>query len=232
MFTGSTATGRSVAEQAGRALIGASMELGGKNAMIVLADADLDRAAEGAAARAVLQRRPAVHLDRAAVRARVGRRRVHRQAGRARARDEARHAGLDYAADMGSLISARPAGDGHRARRGRGRQGRDGARRRPPAARPRPVLLRADRARGRRRRHDAVPRRDVRAGRRRSRASRPRTRSWPAPTTPTTGSTAACGRATPARGHRLATRIRAGHRQRQRGLLGGVGLASTRRWAA
>jgi succinate-semialdehyde dehydrogenase / glutarate-semialdehyde dehydrogenase len=48
MFTGSTATGRSVAEQAGRRLIGASMELGGKNAMIVLADADLDRAVEGA----------------------------------------------------------------------------------------------------------------------------------------------------------------------------------------
>ena len=48
MFTGSTATGRTVAERAGRNLIGASMELGGKNAMIVLADADLDKAAEGA----------------------------------------------------------------------------------------------------------------------------------------------------------------------------------------
>jgi succinate-semialdehyde dehydrogenase/glutarate-semialdehyde dehydrogenase len=48
MFTGSTATGRSVAERAGRNLIGASMELGGKNAMIVLEDADLDKAVEGA----------------------------------------------------------------------------------------------------------------------------------------------------------------------------------------
>ncbi len=48
MFTGSTATGRTVAERAGRNLIGASMELGGKNAMIVLEDADLDRAVEGA----------------------------------------------------------------------------------------------------------------------------------------------------------------------------------------
>jgi succinate-semialdehyde dehydrogenase/glutarate-semialdehyde dehydrogenase len=48
MFTGSTATGRTVAEQAGRRLIGASMELGGKNAMIVCADADLAKAAEGA----------------------------------------------------------------------------------------------------------------------------------------------------------------------------------------
>src|SRR3712207_8833206 len=43
MFTGSTATGRTVAERAGRNLIGASMELGGKNAMIVLEDANLDK---------------------------------------------------------------------------------------------------------------------------------------------------------------------------------------------
>ncbi len=48
MFTGSTATGRTVAEQAGRRLIGASMELGGKNAMLVLRDTDLGRAVEGA----------------------------------------------------------------------------------------------------------------------------------------------------------------------------------------
>lgn len=47
-FTGSTATGRLVAERAGRRLVGASLELGGKNAMYVAADADLDRAAEGA----------------------------------------------------------------------------------------------------------------------------------------------------------------------------------------
>src|SRR3954449_5598495 len=48
MFTGSTATGRTVAEQAGRELKGASMELGGKNAMLVLEDADLDATVEGA----------------------------------------------------------------------------------------------------------------------------------------------------------------------------------------
>ena len=47
-FTGSTATGRTVAAQAGRRLVGASLELGGKNALYVAADADLDRAAEGA----------------------------------------------------------------------------------------------------------------------------------------------------------------------------------------
>jgi succinate-semialdehyde dehydrogenase/glutarate-semialdehyde dehydrogenase len=48
MFTGSTETGRTVAGQAGERLIGFSAELGGKNAMIVTADVDLDRAVEGA----------------------------------------------------------------------------------------------------------------------------------------------------------------------------------------
>lgn len=41
-FTGSTATGKDVGAQAGGRLIGASLELGGKNPMIVCADADLD----------------------------------------------------------------------------------------------------------------------------------------------------------------------------------------------
>lgn len=45
-FTGSTAVGRQVASTAGERLISASLELGGKNPMIVLDDADLDRAAE------------------------------------------------------------------------------------------------------------------------------------------------------------------------------------------
>lgn len=48
MFTGSTASGKKVAAQAAARLIASSMELGGKNPMIVLDDADLDRAVEGA----------------------------------------------------------------------------------------------------------------------------------------------------------------------------------------
>ena len=48
MFTGSTQTGRTVAAQAGQRLIGCSAELGGKNAMLVLADADAALAAKGA----------------------------------------------------------------------------------------------------------------------------------------------------------------------------------------
>ena len=49
-FTGSTATGRSVGERAGRRLIGASLELGGKNPLIVRADADVVKAAAGTVA--------------------------------------------------------------------------------------------------------------------------------------------------------------------------------------
>ena len=48
MFTGSTAVGRTVAAQAGENLIDCSMELGGKNALLVLDDADLDKAVAGA----------------------------------------------------------------------------------------------------------------------------------------------------------------------------------------
>lgn len=47
-FTGSTGTGRDVARRCADRLIGVSLELGGKNAMIVRADADLAAAATGA----------------------------------------------------------------------------------------------------------------------------------------------------------------------------------------
>ena len=47
LFTGSTATGRTVAAQAAARLVPASVELGGKNALLVLNDADLDAAADG-----------------------------------------------------------------------------------------------------------------------------------------------------------------------------------------
>jgi aldehyde dehydrogenase (NAD+) len=46
-FTGSSATGKHIATRAGRKLKRVSLELGGKNAIVVLADADLDLATEG-----------------------------------------------------------------------------------------------------------------------------------------------------------------------------------------
>src|ERR671915_472602 len=48
MFTGSTATGRKVMARAAETLTPVSLELGGKDPMIVLADADLERAANAA----------------------------------------------------------------------------------------------------------------------------------------------------------------------------------------
>lgn len=47
-FTGSTETGREIARQAGENLIRCSLELGGKNPMVVLDDADLGKAVQGA----------------------------------------------------------------------------------------------------------------------------------------------------------------------------------------
>src|SRR5215207_5805071 len=48
MFTGSTATGKKVMARAAETLTPVSLELGGKDPMIVLADADLERAANSA----------------------------------------------------------------------------------------------------------------------------------------------------------------------------------------
>lgn len=47
-FTGSTRTGTTVAAQCAKRLIGCSLELGGKNPLLVLGDAEVDRAAAGA----------------------------------------------------------------------------------------------------------------------------------------------------------------------------------------
>ena len=49
MFTGSTRTGKKIMERAAQTLTPVSLELGGKDPMIVLADADVERAANAAA---------------------------------------------------------------------------------------------------------------------------------------------------------------------------------------
>lgn len=46
-FTGSTSVGRRIAARCGERLIGCTLELGGKNPLLVLDDADLDRAVDG-----------------------------------------------------------------------------------------------------------------------------------------------------------------------------------------
>jgi len=142
MFTGSTSTGRTVAKQAAERLIDYSMELGGKNALLVLDDADVGKAAKGAVRR-LLELRAAVHLDRAHLCADGDVGRVRRPL---RRRDEV-HETDCWTGLFGryGLADQRDAtGDRHPARRRRGRQGGDGARRRPRQARHRAVLLRAD----------------------------------------------------------------------------------------
>jgi succinate-semialdehyde dehydrogenase/glutarate-semialdehyde dehydrogenase len=104
MFTGSTATGRTVAERAGRNLIGASMELGGKNAMIVLDDAAMSRAVEGAE-RALFSNagQLCISIERLFVHESVAEEFKRRLTERVRGMKLG--AALDYGADMGSLIS-------------------------------------------------------------------------------------------------------------------------------
>jgi succinate-semialdehyde dehydrogenase/glutarate-semialdehyde dehydrogenase len=67
-FTGSTATGRLVGERAARRLIGSSLELGGKNPLIVRADADVAKAARGTADAAFANTgQMCIHIERVIV---------------------------------------------------------------------------------------------------------------------------------------------------------------------
>ncbi len=105
MFTGSTRVGRIVAQQAAERLIDYSMELGGKNAMIVLDDADLEKAIPGAE-RAIFSSggQLCISMERLYVQSGIydefKRRLVEH------VQNMKLGASLDYSADMGSMISA------------------------------------------------------------------------------------------------------------------------------
>lgn len=103
-FTGSTATGKSIAKQCADRLIGCSLELGGKNPMLVLRDAQIERAAEGAT-RACFSNagQLCVSMERLLVADQVYDRFVERFVARTEAMTIG--ASLDWANDMGSLIS-------------------------------------------------------------------------------------------------------------------------------
>jgi succinate-semialdehyde dehydrogenase / glutarate-semialdehyde dehydrogenase len=105
MFTGSTEVGRGVASQAAERLVPSSMELGGKNAMIVLEDADLARAAEGAE-RAMYSNagQLCISMERLLVHESIASRFTEELVRRLQAMRLG--AGLNYDYDMGSLISA------------------------------------------------------------------------------------------------------------------------------
>jgi succinate-semialdehyde dehydrogenase/glutarate-semialdehyde dehydrogenase len=106
MFTGSTGVGRQVASQAAERLIPSSMELGGKNAMIVLDDANVTRAVEGAE-RALFSNsgQLCISIERLFVHESIAEeftRKLVERIGRMKL-----GASLDYGDDMGSLISAK-----------------------------------------------------------------------------------------------------------------------------
>ncbi|MDH2413600.1 succinic semialdehyde dehydrogenase [Nocardioides sp. CER19] len=103
-FTGSTATGKLVAQGCADRLIGCSLELGGKNPMLVLADADIERAAEGAV-RAVYSNggQLCVSIERMYVADAIYDRFVERFVSRVQALSLG--AGLSWDIDMGTLIS-------------------------------------------------------------------------------------------------------------------------------
>jgi succinate-semialdehyde dehydrogenase/glutarate-semialdehyde dehydrogenase len=104
-FTGSTATGRKVARQAGEQLVGCSLELGGKNAMLVLADADLEAAVAGAERGCFSSAgQLCISIERLFVHASLYPRFLQRFVEAAQLMKLG--AGLDYDTDMGSLISA------------------------------------------------------------------------------------------------------------------------------
>ena len=104
MFTGSTATGRIVAAQAAEKLIDYSMELGGKNAMIVLEDANMEKATEGAV-RACFSNtgQLCISIERLLVHDSIFDRFAEAFAGKTRSLKLG--GALDYSAEMGSLVS-------------------------------------------------------------------------------------------------------------------------------
>jgi acyl-CoA reductase-like NAD-dependent aldehyde dehydrogenase len=106
IFTGSTRTGRLVGRQAAERLVGCSLELGGKNPLLVLEDADLTAAVEGAVRGCFVGAgQVCVSIERIYAQRAIFDEFLSRFA--ARAKDLRLGAGLDYAAEMGSLASER-----------------------------------------------------------------------------------------------------------------------------
>lgn len=105
-FTGSTDTGRQVARRAAERLIGCSLELGGKNAMLVLDDADPEKAAAGAVRGAFSSAgQLCISIERLYVHESVADDFLERFVARTRALRLG--AGLDWGVDLGSLTSER-----------------------------------------------------------------------------------------------------------------------------
>jgi succinate-semialdehyde dehydrogenase/glutarate-semialdehyde dehydrogenase len=106
MFTGSTDVGRNVAKQAAERLIDCSMELGGKNALLVLDDADPAKAASGAVRAAFSNAgQLCISVERIYVAKSLWEAFVDKFVKATKSLTLS--AGLDYAGGMGSLINAK-----------------------------------------------------------------------------------------------------------------------------
>jgi acyl-CoA reductase-like NAD-dependent aldehyde dehydrogenase len=106
MFTGSNETGRTIAGQAAERLIGYSLELGGKNPMIVLEDADIDAAVETAVQTCFVGAgQVCVSIERVFVARPLFERFTERMV--ARTKQLRLGASFDYSMDVGSLTTPR-----------------------------------------------------------------------------------------------------------------------------
>jgi acyl-CoA reductase-like NAD-dependent aldehyde dehydrogenase len=109
-FTGSTKTGRAIAARAGERLIPCGVELGGKDAAIVLADSDLSRAANGIAWGALLNAGQAcISVERVYVEAPVYDRFVGLLTEKVRSIRQGTDTG-SYSVDLGTLATAQQVG--------------------------------------------------------------------------------------------------------------------------
>ncbi len=146
-FTGSTAVGREVAARAGARLIGSSLELGGKNPMIVLADANVERAADVAVRGSFVSAgQVCVSIERIYVHESLAEEFTRRFVERTQALRLG--AALDYSCDVGSLASQQQLDKVTHHVDDALAHGAEVLDRRKGASGPRPVFLRADVLRG------------------------------------------------------------------------------------
>ena len=186
MFTGSTAVGRKVASQAAERLVPSSMELGGKNAMIVLEDANISRTVEGAE-RAMFSNsgQLCISVERLYVHEKIADEVIEKLV--ARVKKMRLGAGLNYDYDMGSLIceeQLETVREHVEDATSKGAKVLAGGKARPDIG---PYFYEPTMLGDVERRHVAVRRRDVRASGRGVDVRRPRTRPWSAPTTAASG---------------------------------------------
>jgi acyl-CoA reductase-like NAD-dependent aldehyde dehydrogenase len=107
MFTGSVSTGRRIAVAAAQRLIPCDLELGGKDAMIVCADADIDRAADGAVWGAFAYTgQVCISVERVYVEEPVYDEFVSKVVAKTSALRQGMDAGHDYSCEVGAMTTA------------------------------------------------------------------------------------------------------------------------------